>query len=57
VVEELSTQVRGLWRSETIHQENTDEVQFHIDTRIEENMGGACLLMKRGGMLNGASAI
>jgi putative ABC transport system permease protein len=30
--------VRGLWRSETIHQEITDELQFHIDMRIEENI-------------------
>src|SRR5262245_21230733 len=29
---------RGLWRSETIHQEITDEMQFHIDMRIEENI-------------------
>src|SRR5262245_1250273 len=30
--------VRGLWRSETIHQEITDELQFHIDMRVEENI-------------------
>src|SRR5262245_6422812 len=30
--------VRVLWRSETIHQEITDELQFHIDMRIEENI-------------------
>src|SRR5262245_23869404 len=30
--------VRGLWRSETIHQEITDELQFHIDMRMEENI-------------------
>ncbi len=30
--------VQGLWRSETIHQEITDELQFHIDMRVEENI-------------------
>jgi putative ABC transport system permease protein len=30
--------VRGLWRSETIHQEITDELQFHMDMRVEENI-------------------
>ncbi len=30
--------VRGLWRSETIHREITDELQFHIDMRVEENI-------------------
>lgn len=30
--------VRGLWRSETIHQEITEELQFHIDRRVEENI-------------------
>src|SRR5215510_1119481 len=30
--------VRGLWRSETIHQEITDELQFYIDMRVEENI-------------------
>src|SRR5215475_603292 len=30
--------VRGLWRSETIHLEITDELQFHIDMRMEENI-------------------
>src|SRR5262245_1033695 len=30
--------VRGMWRSETIHQEITDELQFHIDMRAEENI-------------------
>src|SRR5262245_62118581 len=30
--------IRGLWRSETIHQEIADELQFHIDMRIEENI-------------------
>src|SRR5262249_42657448 len=30
--------VRGVWRSETIHQEITDELQFHIDMRVEENI-------------------
>jgi putative ABC transport system permease protein len=30
--------IRGLWRSETIHQEITDELQFHIDIRVEENI-------------------
>src|SRR5262249_3859028 len=30
--------VRGLWLSETIHQEITDELQFHIDMRVEENI-------------------
>jgi putative ABC transport system permease protein len=30
--------VRGLWRSEPIHQEITEELQFHIDMRAEENI-------------------
>ena len=30
--------VRGLWRSETIHREITDELQFHMDMRVEENI-------------------
>jgi len=30
--------VQGLWRSETIHQEITDELKFHIDMRVEENI-------------------
>src|SRR5262245_32019215 len=30
--------VRGLWRSETIHQEITGELQFHIDMHVEENI-------------------
>jgi putative ABC transport system permease protein len=30
--------VLGLWRSETIHQEITDELQFHIDMRVDENI-------------------
>src|SRR5262249_12538292 len=30
--------VQGLWRSETIHREITDELQFHIDMRVEENI-------------------
>src|SRR5215468_5933777 len=34
----LLRRVRGLWRSETIHQEITDELQFHIDMRVEENI-------------------
>src|SRR5215471_8316311 len=30
--------VQGLWRSEKIHQEIGDELQFHIDMRVEENI-------------------
>jgi ABC-type antimicrobial peptide transport system permease subunit len=30
--------VRGLWRSEAIHLEITDELKFHIDMRVEENI-------------------
>ena len=30
--------IQGLWRSETIHREIVDELQFHIDTRVEENI-------------------
>src|SRR5215468_4745361 len=30
--------VRGLWRSEMIHQEIIEELQFHIDMRVEENI-------------------
>ncbi len=30
--------VQGLWRSETVHKEIADELQFHIDMRVEENI-------------------
>ncbi len=30
--------IQGLWRSETIHKEIIDELQFHIDMRVEENI-------------------
>jgi putative ABC transport system permease protein len=30
--------IRGLWRSETIHQEITDELKSHIDMRVEESI-------------------
>ena len=30
--------VRGLWRAETIDQETTDELRFHLDMRVEENI-------------------
>ena len=30
--------VRGLWLSEMIHKEIGDELQFHIDMRVEENI-------------------
>src|SRR5262249_48508815 len=30
--------IQGLWRSVTIHKEIVDELQFHIDMRVEENI-------------------
>jgi len=30
--------VQGLWLSETIHKEISEELQFHIDMRVEENI-------------------
>src|SRR5215475_6962740 len=30
--------VQGVWLSETIHKEIGDELQFHIDMRVEENI-------------------
>jgi putative ABC transport system permease protein len=30
--------LQGLWRSQAIHREITDELQFHIDMRVEENI-------------------
>jgi putative ABC transport system permease protein len=37
-VKSFLRRVRGLWHSEAIHREITDELQFHIDMRVEENI-------------------
>jgi putative ABC transport system permease protein len=37
-VKSFLRRVRGLWRSETIQREITDELKFHMDMRVEENI-------------------
>src|SRR5262245_13530187 len=37
-VQDFIKKIRSLWRSEAIHREIDDELQFHIDMHVEENI-------------------